>query len=89
MENSAVTMMRESTMKHGWHQAFNNSVHHCQTPYDVALILQQVSNCDVLLKEQMSMEKVAWMKQNNVISDAKRFESKSCATAKEHVQKGH
>ena len=35
------------------------------------------------------MGKVTRMKQNNVISDVKSFESKLCSTAKEHVHKGY
>ena len=44
VENSMAPTIRESTMKHGWHKTFNNTVHYYQTPFDIALILEQVSN---------------------------------------------
>ena len=44
-------------MKHGWHEALNKTVCHYQTPFDVALILEQVSKYNVILTEQIRMEK--------------------------------
>ena len=46
-----------------------------------------MSNCNVLLREQTRIEKVARIKQSDVISDVKSFESKLCATSKEHMHK--
>ena len=69
VENSTVPTTRESTMKYGWCKTFNNAVCCYQTPFDIALILEQVSSYNVLLIEQMSMEKVTRTK--NMISDIK------------------
>ena len=57
-ENSAVSMKIESNMKYGWHQAVNNTVCCYQTPCDVTVILEQVSNYNVLMREKLSMEKI-------------------------------
>ena len=57
--------------------------------FDIALILEQVSNHNVLPIEQVSTEKVTMIKQNNMTSDVKSFESKLCTTAKEHIHKGY
>ena len=51
MENSAETITKASSMKYGWHQTINNIVCYCQSPYDIALILEQVSNHNILLRE--------------------------------------
>ena len=71
VENSAAPMIRESRMKCEWHQKINDAVHCNQTPFNIALILEQTSNYNIVSREKMSMEKVTWMKQNNVISDEK------------------
>ena len=51
VEHSAALTIRESTMKHGWCKTFNNAVCCYQTPFDVALILEEVSNYNFLLIE--------------------------------------
>ena len=89
VKNSAVPTTRESTKKCGQCEKFNDAVCQCQMPFDIEVILEQVSKCSITLREQMRIEKVRKMKQNNVISDVKSFESKSCATAKEHMHKGY
>ena len=38
VENNAAPMIREITMKHGWHKTFHNAVHFYQTPFDIVLI---------------------------------------------------
>ena len=63
VENSTAPTIRESMMDHRWHKIFNNTVHYYQMPFDIALTLEQVSNYDVLLIEQMSMEKITRTKQ--------------------------
>ena len=63
-------------------------MHHFQTPFNVPLILEQVSNCDDLLREQMSTEKASCVRQHGVISDKNVFVSKLCATANGHAPKG-
>ena len=65
-------MTKGSSMKNGLHQKINNVVHCYQTPLDVAVILEQVSNCNDLLREQMNRNMLV---------------SKSCATANEHAPK--
>ena len=63
---------------------------HCyQTPFDVALILEQVSNHNEMLIEKIRMEKDTMRQQHNVIGDVKMFESTLNATAKEHTNKWH
>ena len=71
VENITAPTIRESTIKHGWHKTFNNTVCYYQTPFDIALILEKVSNHNVLLIEQMIMEKVTRIKQNNMIRNVK------------------
>ena len=83
MENSAVPATKESSMKHGWCQTINNAVYYYQTLFSIALILEQVSNYNNLLREQMNMEKDTCMKQKNAISDENSFVLKLCATANE------
>ena len=53
MENSAVQMKREGNVKHRWCQTVDNTVHCYHTPYDIAVILEQVSNYNVLLRDKM------------------------------------
>ena len=71
VENITAPTIRESVMNYGWCKTFNNTVYCYQTPFDIALILEQTSNYNILLIEKMSMEKVTRIKQNNMISDAK------------------
>ena len=59
VENSAAPTIKESTLTCGWSKKFNHAVCHCQAPFDIVVILEQVSNCSILLREQMSMEHVA------------------------------
>ena len=68
-------------MKCGWGQTISNTVCYYQTPYNIALILEQVSNYKFLLREQIEMDKDAHAKQNNMISDENSVASKLCATA--------
>ena len=49
LENSTAPTKGESTMKHGWHKTLKNTVLCYQTPFNVALILEQVSNYNVML----------------------------------------
>ena len=75
-------------MKCGWCQTINNAVCCYQTPFNITLILEQVSNCNNLLREKMSIEKATCMNQSNVISDEKSFASKLRATENEHTPTG-
>ena len=83
MENTAAPIIKESIMKCGWCQTINNTVHYYQKLFNIALILELASNYNKSLREQMSMEKVSWMKQNNTISNENNFSSKLCATDNE------
>ena len=87
MENNAEPITKASDMKHEWHPTINNTVHYYQTPFNVALILDQVSNHNNLLIEQMNTEKASCIRQSEMISDENIFMSKLCATANEHAPK--
>ena len=88
MENNAEPITKASDMKHEWHPTINNTVHYYQTPFNVALILDQVSNHNNLLIEQMNTEKASCIRQSEMISDENIFMSKLCATANEHTPNG-
>ena len=87
MEHSTSTTPKASNMNYGWYQILNNTAHHYQTPYNVALIVEQLSNYNVLLRVQKKMEKDVFTKQNNLISDESRHASKLCTSATEHMPK--
>ena len=40
---------KSSTMKYGWCQMINNTVHHYQIPYNIALIIEQLSTHNSML----------------------------------------
>ena len=63
---------KASSMKNGQHQTINNTVHHCQTPFKIAVILEQLSNFNNSLREKINRN---------------MFVLNSCATAKEHTPK--
>ena len=56
MENNVVSIIIAGSMKNGWFQTTNNAVFYHQTHFNTVVILEQVSNCDILLREQMSTE---------------------------------
>ena len=56
MENNVVLIITSISMKYGWFQTTNNAVFYYQTHFNTVVILEQVSNCDNLLREQMSTE---------------------------------
>ena len=85
MENSETPMKIESNMKCGWCQTVNNTVCYCQTPHNIAVILEQVTNYNALLRETMSMKKTTWKQQKNATNEDNSSEVKLRATAKEHV----
>ena len=87
MKNSMATITNATIMKHGWYQIINKTVHYYQTAYDIALILEQVSNYNILLREQIEKEKDVLAKQDNMINDKNMHSSKLCASAKEHTPK--
>ena len=52
MENNSVLITIESSMKHRWHQTINSTVHCYQTPFNISMILEQVSNYNNLLRHE-------------------------------------
>ena len=70
-------------MKYGLCQTINNTVCYYQMPFSIALILEQVSNCNNLLREQVNMDKAACIRQNNMISEENTFKSRMSVTANE------
>ena len=79
----------ESTMKHGWCKTVKNAACCYQTPFDVALILEQVSKHNVMTIEQIRMGKDIRMQQHDEIGEGKIIESKLRAKAKEYACEGH
>ena len=75
VEKSKAPTIGESTMKHGWHKTLKNTVCCYQTPFDIALILDKVSKYNVMLIEQIRIEKDIMMQQHDMIGDAKIVES--------------
>ena len=78
---------KASNMKYGWYQMINNTANYYQTPYNIALIVHQLSNYNSLLREQIKTEEDALIKQKHKISDKKRHASKLCESATEYVRK--
>lgn len=72
-------------MNYGWNQKFNNVVCYYQTPFGIALILDQLSNDNSSLREQEKMKKSEHRIQNNMISEENVIRSRINVTAKEHV----
>ena len=75
-------------MKHGWHQTVNDVVYCYQTPFTVALIVEQVSNYKNALREQAIMEKSEHRIQDNAISDNNIVVTIISATTKDNVPNG-
>ena len=61
IENSAAPIIKEISMQYRWFQKINNTAHYYQTPFNITLILEQMSNHNNLLREQMNMEKGSYM----------------------------
>ena len=78
-------MTRANSMKHGWHRTFNNVVCCYQIPFNIALILEQVSNYNNVIRDQSSVKKSVHRTQNNVISDNDIFRTSMRATEKQYV----
>ena len=53
-----------------------------QTPFDVALILEQVSKCNAMLIDKIRTDKDIRMQQNDEIGEGKTFGSKLSAKEK-------
>ena len=85
LENVPEHMSIVNIMKHGWHQTVNNAVCYYQTPINVALILEQESNYNNILREQESAEKAGNRIQNNMISEEKIIRPRMSVIKKEHM----
>ena len=63
-------------------------MHNYQITFNIALILEQMSNYNNVLREQVSMEKSAHEIQNDMISNNNIIRTRTRATSKEHVPNG-
>ena len=72
-------------MNYGSHQTVNNIVCYYQTPLNISLILEQVSNYNNMLREQVNMEKSEHGIQNNMISENNIIRPRMRAIVKEHA----
>ena len=77
-ECRAVMTTKESVMKYGWYQMVNNTVHHYQTPYNIALIVEKISSYNSVLRGQIEIEEDE-IQQNHKSSDVKKYKSKLSA----------
>ena len=75
-ERSMAMTIKASNMKYGWCQMINDAVHYYQTPYNIALIVEQLSNYNSMLRGQIEIEEHVLIQQNYEISNANRHESK-------------
>ena len=71
-------------MKCGWCETIDNTVFYHQTPFNVAVILEQLSNYNNVLREQANMEKVACRMKINTMREEKMCRSRMRATTKDH-----
>ena len=88
MENMLSTS-KARNMKHGWCQMVNGTVHYFQMPFNLAIIVEQLSNYDMLLREQIELENIGIVKQNSLTRDENRNGTKSNALATECIPKMH
>ena len=72
MEHVMSTMLKASNMAYGWHQIINNTAHCYDTPYNIELIVEQLSKHNMLLRDQIETENDVFAKQNNLIRDESR-----------------
>ena len=87
MEHRTSPTSKASNMKYGWHQIVNDTVHYFQMPYNIAVIVEQLSNYNMMVREQIAIEKDGFKKQNTLISDEIRYKSKLCTAASECTPK--
>ena len=55
-ECSASMTIKAINMTYGWCHMVNNTVHYYQNHYNIALIIEQLSNYNSVLREQIEME---------------------------------
>ena len=75
-EGRTPSSSEERNMKHRWFQIVNGTVHCYQSPFNVALIVEQLSNYNMLLRECVDMDKDCGVKQNNLLSDESGYGKK-------------
>ena len=56
LERCAAMTTKVSIMKHGWYQTVNNTACYYQTPCNIAVIVEQLSNYNRMLREKIEME---------------------------------
>ena len=81
-ERSTAMTINASNMKYGWCEMVNNAVHYYQKPHDIAVIVEQLSSCNRILREQTVMEEDE-IRQNYKSSEVKREESNLSESANE------
>ena len=75
-------------MKFRWHQTINNVVCCYQTPFNIALILEQVSNYNNVLREQVYIQEIACRRKNNMINEEHILKPRMNATSDKHAPNG-
>ena len=83
MKNRSLSTSIARNMKHGWCQMVNSAVHYFRTPFNVSLIVEHLSNYNMLLPEQIENDDDGIMKQNDLIRDDVRHGKKLSALATE------
>ena len=68
MECRTCPPAEERNMKCGWFKIVNGAVQCFQTPFNVALIVEQLSNYTIFLRENIEMDKDSCIKQKKTIS---------------------
>ena len=87
MKNRTSSTSKVRNTQCGQHQIANDAAHCFQTPRNIVAILEQLSNYNMLLREQIEIKKSGFVKKNALSNDEIRHKSKSCASASEHVPK--
>ena len=82
MESRTATTPKASSIQYGWYEIVNNTVHFFQTPCNIALIVEQLSNYNVILRKQIEIENDEFGNKNTMI-DKRRHESTLFPTAPE------
>ena len=53
MDRSTAMAIKASNMKYGWCQMIKNTLHYYQTPYNIALIVDQLSSYNSMLRDKI------------------------------------
>ena len=68
-ERSVTMTMKVSNMKCGWYQIINDTAHYYQTPCNIALIVEQLSSYNSVLRQQIKTEEDAFLQLKHKIRD--------------------